>query len=68
MTGYFKGRSSILDKQSNQAVKDIIKSEAIKDLLEAEHDKRIIKILSDPINEPEYSRILSTYPKETATK
>lgn len=68
ITGYLKGRASILDKQSNQIVKDVIKSDAIQDKLEVEHDKRIIKILTDPISESDYSYKLSNYPKETVTK
>jgi len=68
-TGYLKGRASVIDKQSNQAVKDIIESEVIQDKLEGDHDKRIIKILTDPVDAISYSRQLSNFPdQETAPK
>jgi len=65
-TGYFKGSASVKARQAAQGVQEATETAVVQEKLEVAHDKRVRKILSNPVTDVECSRLLSTWPDQTS--
>jgi hypothetical protein len=71
--GYLKGvshergrQASRLEEEVVQQQEEVARSEVVKQELEVAHDKRVRKILSRDVPEPDIARMLSRWPDEEA--